>query len=648
MSEELRVLMIEDSRDDALLVERELNKAGFNPTIRRVDSKPDLLRSLSEWNPDLILSDFTIPGFSGLEALEITQRSHSDVPFIFVSGTIGEERAVEALKHGATDYVVKDRLSRLGTAVNRALREKRERNERRRVEQSLREVEARQRMVLNSFPIAVYSRSCTPPFAPTWVSDNITSLTGFSASTFTSLPDFWRSRIHPESLEEVQNQYKGILSKGRVVMEYRWRDSFDRYRWILDQATAVRDENGNLREVIGTWLDISTQKTLEEQLRQAQKMEAVGRLAGGIAHDFNNLLTAIIGYSDMLLERLQPSNTLRPEISEINVAGKRAAELTRQLLAFSRRQLLQPRVIELNNIISGLEKMLRRLIGEDIELTARLAESLGRIKVDPGQMEQVMMNLVVNARDAMPRGGKITIETSNVRLDHTEPACHGAVPAGSYVMVSIADTGTGMDAETQSHLFEPFFTTKPQGKGTGLGLSTVYGIVRQSDGHIAFTSELEKGTTFKIYFPPVKEAAQPLDRPQTGSLQLRGTETILVVEDDTGVRILTQRILEKMGYTVIVAADGAEALSAVGDLPPIHLVVTDIVMPGMSGPEMVDRLQQIRPRLKVLYLSGYTDATATQLNLIRPGFNFLQKPFTAQGLGYKVREILNASSGEEP
>jgi PAS domain S-box-containing protein len=381
----------------------------------------------------------------------------------------------------------------------------------------------------------------------------------------------------------------------------------------------------------------------EEQLRQSQKMEAIGRLAGGIAHDFNNLLTAIMGYSEFFLNELDPDDQRRRLVQEIHKTAERAASLTGQLLAFSRKQVLQPRVLDLNAVLSGIEKMLRRLIGEDIDLITRFAPDLGTVKVDPGQIEQVILNLAVNARDAMPRGGKLTIETANVNLDEDYARRHVGVTPGAYVMLAVSDTGSGMDPETQSRIFEPFFTTKTHGGGTGLGLATVYGIVKQSGGHIWVYSEPGRGSTFKIYFPRVEEAADELKPRSAFAQPTQGSETILLVEDEEIVREVAERILVYQGYKVLVARDANDALRLCETHEgPIHLMVTDVVMPQMSGRALAEQVVHLRPETKVLYVSGYTDNAIVHHGVLEEGTAFLGKPFTPDALAKKVREVLDS------
>ena len=388
-------------------------------------------------------------------------------------------------------------------------------------------------------------------------------------------------------------------------------------------------------------VNLSKSRMLEKQLRQAQKMEAVGQLAGGVAHDFNNLLTAILGYTELVVARMRADPEGLEELDEIRKAGERAAGLTRQLLAFSRRQVLEPRVIDLNGVVRDLEKMLRRLLGEDVELETSLAPSLGCVRADPGEIEQVVMNLAVNARDAMPEGGRITVETANVELDEHYGQAHGsAVRPGRYVMLAVSDTGVGMDAETQSHAFEPFFTTKAKDKGTGLGLSTVYGIVKQSGGWVWVYSELGGGTSMKIYLPEVNEAAEPVP-PRVEAPSAGGLETVLLAEDETPVRRLARRVLESLGYTVLEASGAEDAVSIAGaHAGRIHLLLTDVVMPEMGGVDLASRVQKLRPEAHVLFMSGYTDDSVIRHKVLERGMHFLQKPFTPASLAQKVREAL--------
>jgi two-component system cell cycle sensor histidine kinase/response regulator CckA len=387
--------------------------------------------------------------------------------------------------------------------------------------------------------------------------------------------------------------------------------------------------------------DVTERRRLEQQLRHSQKMEALGRLAAGMAHDFNNLLSVIMGYSELVSRHLPADDSLLKNVNEILKAADRSAALTQQLLAFSRKQVLQPRVLDLNTIVGETEKMLRRLIGEDIELKTRLQENLGTTVADPGQIEQVIINLAVNARDAMENGGSLILETHDVNLDESYVHLHPGARCGRHVMLAVSDTGLGMDAETLARIYEPFFTTKPEGKGTGLGLSTVYGIVEQSGGHIEVYSEKARGTTFKIFLPYVGESSAGAERYLPDAGRATGTETVLVVEDDAALRILVRETLEQAGYKVLEGTTPHHALSLAASHPGnIHLVLTDVVMPGMSGRDLREKLKDVRPGSPVAFMSGYTDETIGQLGLLEPGVHFLRKPFTSDRLLGKVREAL--------
>lgn len=450
---------------------------------------------------------------------------------------------------------------------------------------------------------------------------------------------------HPDDLTADTNLYKELLEGKRDhhQTEKRFIRKDGEVIWSLQNVSLVRASGGEPPFMIFMVEDITERKRLENHFLQSQKMETVGRLAGGISHDFNNILTVIKGYSQLLLSELNEDHPLRENLEEIKKATERAEDLTRQLLAFSRRQVMEMKVIGLNHLIKNLEKMLRRVIGEDIELTTVLTDDLGRIKTDPAQIEQVILNLAVNARDAMPSGGKLTLETTNVELDKDYAHTHISVAPGRYVMLSVSDTGCGMTPEVKERIFEPFFTTKGQGKGTGLGLSTVYGIVKQSGGNIWVYSEPGEGTTFKIYIPRVEEEIDALPS-QEEILDLpKGNETVLLVEDDPSVWNLADRFLRGQGYKVLGATNGNEAIQIAQEhlKEKIHLLLTDMVMPQMGGKELVGRFKSLHPEIKVLFISGYTDSAITHHGLSEPDTALLQKPFSLTSLAIKVREVLD-------
>jgi len=517
MTAPIHILHLEDNPNDAELVQCSLEAAGILCSTSRVQNHGDFVAALDRGGINLILSDFSLPTFDGFSALKISKETCPDVPFILVSGTLGEEVAIESLQRGATDYVLKQRLSRLGPAVQRAMTEVTAREERRR---------------------------------------------------------------------------------------------------------------------------------LEEQFIAAQKMEVMGQLSGGVAHDFNNILAVILGYSDLLSTSLDPTSPLLGYAKEIRLASERAANLTRQLLIFSRKQKVVPVVLELNEVVAELDVMLRRLIDENIEMVLSPSSMSGRILADKGYVGQVIMNLVVNARDVMPNGGRLVISTSNVTVGRA-PTVHGDGPIpGRYVMLSVSDTGTGMTPEVKSRLFEAFFTTKLAGKGTGLGLATVQTIVQLSGAYIVVHSEPGRGSTFEVYFPQVEEVLDITAMPPEGGPLPRGTETLMVVEDEPAVRQLACGLLEAHGYEVLAASNGQEGLRVAREHlgSPIRLVVTDVIMPLMNGKVMAEWLKATYPDLSILFTSGYTDDVIAHHGVLDPGVSYLPKPYTPAILLSKVRAMLDAAT----
>jgi len=515
MKSPLHILHLEDDRNDAALIRSTLKSEGIDCVLTWVQTREEFVAEVEKRGVDLIVSDWSLPNFSGAAAIEIVRARRPDLPIILVSGAIGEEKAIEALKNGATDYILKERLVRLGPAVRRAMQE----------------VQAR--------------------------------------------------------------------------------------------AECQR---------------------LEAQFIQAQKMEVVGQLSGGVAHDFNNILAVIMGYSDLIGAELAQDSPLQDYLKEIRNATDSATGLTRQLLVFSRKQVLQPVVLDLNEVIGDFNQMLRRLVDENIEMRVIAGTPLGRIKADAGYIGQILMNMVVNARDAMPNGGKLTIATEDATLKGTgDGASSGPMP-GEYVMLSVSDTGIGMTEEVKAHLFEAFFTTKPLGKGTGLGLATCRSIAQQSGGHIDFSSELGKGTIFRVYFPRVDQALPAQPKTEAVGPVVGGTETVLVVEDNSSVRILACGILSGLGYDVLSAPNGQEALQVAlqHEGNRIRLVITDVIMPVMGGKIMAEWLKTYNPDIKVLFTSGYTDETITHHGVLEDGVEFLPKPYTPAMLASRVRQILDA------
>ena len=935
MPSPLRILLVEDNVADADLILRELKRADLACVTERVMTATEFTVALREFLPDLVLADFRLPSFGGLQALRILQVERPTVPLIIVTGTLDDETAAECIKLGAVDYLLKDRLVRLGPAVQAALALKQSRDERARAEEALRRSEASLAKSQEIAHLGSWELELTDladiDRNPAWWSDEVYRIFGHPPRAFPASNEAYLRAVHPDDLPRIREAVARTLRDGvPYSIEHRILLPDGRERTVLEQSILIRDETDRPVRLVGTVLDVTERKRagelqaatfriaqaaltaptlqellpaihaiiqelmpatnfyvalydetarmirfpyfvdevdhafapkpfgkglteyvirtgqpllatsdvyremerrgeveligapsldwvgvplklgektigvlaaqtytegvrygarerdilqfvstqvaqaierkhaedqlkaseaeyrvlfefnpeamwvydreslrflavndaavarygwtreeflqmtirdirpeaeqekleallardanqpvahrglrhrrkdgslidveilansiilagrpgrlvlakdvterlrLEEQLRQAQKMEAVGRLAAGVAHDFNNILTAILGSAELLIDDLPEGHEHRVDAEEIRRAAQRAADLTRQLLAFSRQQVLAPKVLDLNAVVRGVETMLRRLIGEHIELRTALVGDLGAVRADPTQLEQVLLNLVVNARDAMPQGGKLTIETANTDLGEQYAREHGAGVAGPHVLLAVSDTGTGMDAATRAHLFEPFYTTKEFGRGTGLGLATVYGVVKQSGGHIWVYSEPGQGATFKIYLPRVQEAPEPLVAAEPGGVRAaaRGSETILLVEDEQIVRSLARRVLSQQGYTVLEAPAGLEAL-AVSNAHPgdIHLLLTDVVMPGIGGRELARQLAARRPRARVLYLSGYSDDAIVSHGLLDPGTFFLQKPFTPQALTRKVREVLDA------
>jgi PAS domain S-box-containing protein len=642
MGKPLRVLIVEDVPDDAELLVLELRRAGYDPVSERVETAAGMRAALERGGWDFILSDNSLPQFDAAAALRLLRELDVDLPFIVVSGSIGEDVAVALMKAGAHDYLLKGHLARLGAAVERELREAEHRRERRRAEDNLRRSERRLAEAERLAQLGNWERDVRTNIVT--ASEELRQIFGLDPGESGDTVEAYRERIHPEDRALVAELTERALQDHKPFScEHRIVRPDGAVRTVHSQGRLVLGDGGTPVRMVGTVQDITDRAQLENQFRQAQRMEAVGRLAGGVAHDFNNLLTVINSYSEFLLEDLDAEDHRRHDVEEIRKAGVSAAALTRQLLAFSRQQVLQPQILDPSDVLAKAESLLKRMIGEDVEVVMALAPQLGTVRADPGQVEQVIMNLAVNARDAMPEGGRLTIETANVEMDEAYLRNHAVGSPGRYVMLAVTDTGVGMDETTQAHIFEPFFTTKETGKGTGLGLATVYGVVKQSGGFIWVYSEPGHGTTFKIYLPRVDEPAQSLTGPDVTTKSLRGVETVLLVEDAVAVRAVARHTLERQGYTVLEASNGAAALRLAAEHPgTIQLVVTDVVMPGMNGRQFAEQLAAARPSLKVLYTSGYTDDAVVRHGVLESGVQFLQKPFTPDALARKVREVLDS------
>ena len=637
---QLRILVAENSETDVERLRRQLNRGGFEGDLLVVDTLAALRQALARETFDLVICDYHLPGCSGTEALEVLQRSGRDVPFVVISGRLTQERAVQLMRAGANDVVMKDDLGRLIPIVARELREVRYRRERHLAGEALRASELRYRELFENANDVVFTLDLEGRF--TSFNRAGETVSGYSRDEAAGLrlidivapdgADTLRSRLADRGPDAAAATFDAVLlgkDGRRVPLEIAWRP--------IVRAGAVVGFEGIAR-------DLTERRRLEDQLRQAQKMEAIGRLAGGIAHDFNNLLMAVTGYSELLLDRIAPTDPQYRSVEEIRKAASRAAALTRQLLMFSRKHVLEPVVLDMNTVVADLERMLRRLIGEDVELITALTPGQVSLKADRGQIEQILMNLVVNARDAMPHGGRLRIATARAAIGPADAARYGGVGPGDYVALEVEDTGTGMDAATLSHVFEPFFTTKEPGKGTGLGLSTVYGIVTQAGGAVLVDSEVGRGTVFRVLWPCSAEAPRPAgDRRPRGAMLPLGTEHVLLVEDEAGVRELIRDFLTRCGYAVTEAGSAFEAIELFGrNGRPVDVLITDVIMPQMNGRALADRLLAAQPSLKVLYMSGYTDDAGVEQGLTG-GAGFLQKPFTPDVLAQKVRELLDAS-----
>jgi two-component system cell cycle sensor histidine kinase/response regulator CckA len=762
----LRILILEDVAMDAELVEYELERARIPFLSRRVDSRDAFLHALEEFGPDLILSDYTLPRFDGMTALSLAKERAPSIPFLIVTGSVNEETAVGCMKAGATDYLLKSNLARIGPAVEAALERSRAHGEKVQAEAALAASERRFRsLVQNSSDLVTV---LAPDGTILYASDSAERIVGHTPASLvgTNLLSYLddsdlrlvrgllqnangkasatgpieftlqRADGSPVWLEAVGTNLvndptiRGIVVNARDVSERKradraLRESEERYRDLFDHATdlvcmAAPDgsllyvnqawqqgtgygeaeigrmqlldlvhpdsqayysqvvervlhgerldhvelilvpkagtpitvegnlsctfKDGQPSVVRGIYRDVTERKRVEEQLRRAERMQAAGKLAGGVAHEVNNMMTGVIGFSEFLLRSLEDGDPRRSDVEEVIKAGTRAADVTRQLLAFTRQQFLQPQVLEVNAVVSDMEKMLRRSLGEDHVLELRLSPEAGQLRADRGQLEQVLINLIVNARDAIEGHGRVSIQTAPAVWDEVYAQRHGGVdlPLGSYVMLAVSDTGCGMDPEVQARIFEPFFTTKAIGQGTGLGLSTVYGIVKQSGGYVWVYSEPGEGSVFKIYLP----AAQPEPPGRLPREQLEmpegGSETILVIEDEAVVRHLACRGLKDQGYSVVEARNGAEALQYIEQHPgTVNLVISDVVMPEMGGRELGQALARVAPALPVLFMSGYTGEDVVQRGLLEPGAPFQQKPFTPAGLATKVRTMLD-------
>ncbi len=675
----VRALVVDDSPVDAELVVREMERQGFALAWRRVASAEALTAALSGESWDVVLCDYAMPGFGGLEALALVRASGLDLPFLLISGTVGEDVAVEAMRAGAHDYLLKDRLTRLGAAVERELHEAEERRERRRAQDAeraaqaetrrlLAEAEASRRALLSAVEdlqaAAVERRLQTSALeaaanaivitdrdgAVVWANPAFAALTGYALEEARGQNPrvLVRSGLTPP--EQYAALWRTILAgevwRGELVNRRKDGTLYPEEQTI----TPVRDGSGAIAHFVAVKQDVSERReaearrqSLEAQLRQAQKMESVGRLAGGVAHDFNNALGVVLGHADLALKLVPAGSPLARHLEAIREAGRRSANLTRQLLGFARQQPVEPRQLDVNDRIEGMLRLLRQLIGEDVRLGWQPGAGLWSVRADPGQIDQLVSNLVVNARDAITGVGEIVVATSNLEADAAFVDRRPGLVPGRYVCLSVKDDGSGIAPELIDRIFEPFFTTKPTGHGTGLGLATVYGIAKQNGGYIGVESEPGRGSTFTVLLP-VAIGEREADAPAPTAEAVRGgSETLLVVEDEPAMLEVTRDVLADLGYRVLATASPGEALSiAATEGDRVDLLVTDLVMPEMNGRELAALLQARHPRLRCLFVSGYTADIVAQRGIVEPGVHLLSKPFTASELAERVRKLLDS------
>ncbi|MBI5821077.1 MAG: response regulator [Verrucomicrobia bacterium] len=649
MAETIRVLLVDDEEDFYVLIRELLGGIPGNRYAVDWASSYDAALGVLEADQHAIwLVDYRLGVHDGLELMREAINRGNKAPMVLMTGQGDHEIDMAAMKIGASDYLPKDHID--ARTLERCIRYALERS---RTQESLQVSEMRFRSAFYGAVPGMALTSADGRFLR--VNRSLCDMFGYSVAELLGMS--FPTIVHPDDLQSSQRLLETLVAGGQPAqMERRFVHKRGGTVWTYWSVSLLRDQHGGPLYFLSQILDVSERKRTEDALRQseellhkAQKMEAVGRLAGGVAHDFNNILTVIGGYATMLSQKLEGNPTLRREVDEIQSSAERAATLTRQLLALSRKQLLDPKVINLNKVVAGIEKMLRRLIGEDVELRMQLDETIGLVKVDPGQIEQVIMNLAINARDAMPSGGKLTIETASMVQDMPSQLSEGGIPSGHYTALIVTDTGTGMSEEVRSHIFEPFFTTKDHNKGTGLGLATCHGIIKQSGGYIHVYTEPGHGSAFKVYLPAVSGTADDDKPPANADVVQTGSETVLLVEDEDRVREFAVRLLRDAGYVVLEARNGTDALRVLHEQVSrtIDIMVTDVIMPQMGGKELADQLKQLRPGTRILFVSGYTGDALDNSGVLQTGAAFLEKPFSAARLTQKIREVLGNGSARK-
>ena len=628
--DQLHVLVVDDSDDDAVLIARSLTRAGLPVGMARADTTAGVAAALGGRSPDVVICDYNIPGVRAEDVLEQVLRHDADIPFLLVSGEVGEETAAEMMRAGARDFVLKDRLTRLAPAVQRELHEATERRQRRRAEEALRRSEERFRLLAEHAHDVIFRFRLHPVPAMEYLSPAVEPITGHRPEEFYDDPALIFRLVEPEDRAELEQSWQSP-HPGTLTVRLNRRDE---QVWIEQRATTVTGPDGRPVAVEGILRDVTervraerSRAEMEQRLRQAERLDSLGLLAGGIAHDFNNILAVISGYAAMLTEELGPDHTLTPDAQAIEQAAARGSGLTRQLLIFSRLEPSRPETLDLNVVAADMQRLLARTLGEDIELRTELSLDLPPITMDRSKLEQVMMNAVMNSRAAMPAGGRLTITT-------------GVDRGTGHVTLSITDTGCGMPPEVAARAFEPFFTTKGRGKGTGLGLATAYGVVADAGGTITLDSEPGRGTTVRVTLPPAEKVSTAPLISRSAAPAGHGRR-VLVVEDEEGVRDIVCRILRKAGYEVQAAGDPREALQLYRtDGPRVDALLTDIIMPGMSGTQLAAELRRLHPDLPVLFMSGYTSGPAPGGQELPADAPLLNKPFQSDQLLTALHQLL--------